>query len=58
MSKIKIGIIGNAEFSEPLDHALRSADSDLDLHVRLYDGQDEAIGLARELEGIVDAILF
>ncbi|KRE09697.1 hypothetical protein ASE63_03970 [Bosea sp. Root381] len=56
--RIRIGIIANAEFSEPLELALRDAGPDLDVKIRLYDHQDEARDLAYGLEGSVDAILF
>ncbi|CAM5193071.1 hypothetical protein ARD30_13200 [Bosea thiooxidans] len=56
--RIKVGLIANTEFSEPLELALRDAGSNIDFEVRFYDHQDEAGRLAHELEGIVDAILF
>lgn len=57
-SRIKIGIIGNAEFREKLADALKDADPNLEFHVRWYKHQDEARDLALDLERSVDAILF
>lgn len=57
-SRIRIGIICNADFRDKLDEALADADPQLEFEVRCYAHQDEAGGFTSELEPLVDAILY